>query len=69
MNNETEKVKITGLQKSLPSSNSGVLITYPLSFVVVFFSPNRRLMGDYLEIHKEAPLRFFFRMFYSILLR
>ena len=74
MNNEPEKiqkeavvdygsVKVTGLQKGLPCSNLGALIAYPLSFVAVIRSPNRRLLGNYLEIHKEAPLIFFFRTF------
>jgi len=75
VNNEKEKmqkeetvdygsVKVTGLQKSLPCSNSGSLIIYPLSFVVAFRTPNRRLLGDYLKIRKEAPLRSFLGCFF-----
>jgi len=62
-------VKVTGLQKVLPCSNSGALITYPLNFVVVFLTPNRRLLGECLVKHKEAPLKFFFMTFYSIVPR
>lgn len=80
MNNETEQMqkeavmdcgsgKATGLQKALPCSNLGSLITYPLSFVVVFRTPNRLLLREYLEIQKEAQLRFFFKTFYSIVPR
>jgi hypothetical protein len=70
VNNETEmmqketavdygSVKFTGLQEGLPCSNSCALITYPISFVAVFRNPKRRLVGEYLEIHKETPLGFF----------
>jgi hypothetical protein len=64
VNNETAKmqkeetvdygsVKVTGLQKSLPCSNSGSLIIYPLSFDVAFRTPNRRLLGDYLKYARK----------------
>jgi uncharacterized membrane protein YhdT len=56
-------VNVTGLQKGLPCWSSGAVTTYPLSFVVVFRTPIRRLLGEYLEIHKEAQLRLFLERF------
>jgi hypothetical protein len=56
-------VNVIGLQKGLTCLNSAAVTTYPLRFAVAFRIPIKQLLGDYLEIYKEAQLRLFLGRF------